>query len=209
MDTRTQNNGKPSPDEWYTPQWIIDTLGPFDCDPCAAPLSVRPFNIAPLCWTKEEDGLQKDWQGVVWMNPPYSMPLLRQFCEKMAAHHNGIALLVNRQDNILWQEIIFPSASSMIFMRHRIKFINPDRESSNPFTGSCLVAWGAESDRRLRQCGIEGKYVVLNTPPVKTDDVSMTPEDYLLTKSAAAGEFNSQQAVVSIADAYKALRMKI
>ena len=22
-------------DEWYTPKWIIDALGPFDLDPCA------------------------------------------------------------------------------------------------------------------------------------------------------------------------------
>lgn len=34
MDTRQQHNPKVSPDEWYTPRWIIDTLGPFDLDPC-------------------------------------------------------------------------------------------------------------------------------------------------------------------------------
>ena len=30
MDTRQQHNAKVSPDEWYTPRWIIDTLGSFD-----------------------------------------------------------------------------------------------------------------------------------------------------------------------------------
>ena len=104
----------------------------------------------------------KNWHGTVWMNPPYSRQPLRRFCEKMAAHGNGIALLVNRQDNLLWQEVIFPTAASMIFMRHRVKFIQPDGRSSSPFFGSCLVAWGRECDRRLRQSGIEGKYVVLN-----------------------------------------------
>ena len=82
----------------------------------------------------------------------------------MAAHGNGIALLVNRQDNLLWQEVIFPTAASMIFMRHRVKFLRPvgskrpevertqpDFRSSSPFFGSCLVAWGRECDRRLRQ----------------------------------------------------------
>ena len=162
MDTRQQRNPIISSDDWYTPKWIIDTLGPFDCDPCAAPIEVRPFQTAPLCYTIADDGLTKEWKGVVWMNPPYSRKLLRQFCEKMAQHGSGIALLINRQDNLIWQEVIFPTATSMIFMRHRVKFIQPEGKKSSPFTGSCLVAWGQEADRRLRQCGIEGKYVVLN-----------------------------------------------
>ena len=160
MDTRQQKNPKVSSDEWYTPQWIIDTLGPFDCDPCAPPVEVRPYEIAPISWTKDDDGLAHQWKDIVYMNPPYSSVLLRQFCEKMAQHNNGIALLVNRQDNLLWQEVIFPTAKSMIFMRHRVKFIHPEGRKSSPFTGSCLVAWGDECDRRLRNSGIEGKYVV-------------------------------------------------
>lgn len=162
MDTRQQKSAVVSSDEWYTPQWIIESLGPFDLDPCAAPLNVRPYQTAPLCYTKEDDGLSKDWKGCVWMNPPYSSKPLRAFCEKMVRHGNGIALLANRQDNLLWQEVIFPAATSMIFMRHRIKFIRPDGISGNPFFGSCLVAFGSECDHRLRECDIEGKYVVLN-----------------------------------------------
>lgn len=162
MDTRQQNNPTVSSDDWYTPKWIIDTLGPFDCDPCAPPIEVRPYQIAPIAYTKDDNGLAHEWQGAVWMNPPYSRVLLRQFCEKMAAYGNGIALLVNRQDNLLWQEVIFPSAKSMIFMRHRVKFIRPDGTTGSPFFGSCLVAWGDECDLRLRNSGIDGKYVVLN-----------------------------------------------
>ncbi len=30
MDTRQQKNPTVSSDEWYTPQWIIEELGPFD-----------------------------------------------------------------------------------------------------------------------------------------------------------------------------------
>ena len=175
MDTRQQHNPKVSPDEWYTPRWIIDTLGPFDLDPCAPPADVRPYEIAPTAYTRDDDGLSREWHGTVWMNPPYSRVLLRRFCERMAAHGNGIALLVNRQDrsasgrllpsgrkNLLWQEVIFPTAKSMIFMRHRVKFLRPDGTTGSPFFGSCLVAWGDGCDRRLRGSGIEGKYVVLN-----------------------------------------------
>lgn len=141
MDTRQQKNKYVSSDEWYTPQWIIERLGPFDLDPCSP--TNRPFDTASVHVTKEQDGLQYDWgTGRVWLNPPYSRPLIEEFVKKMAEHDNGIALLVNRQDNVMWQEVIFPTAASMLFMRHRVKFIHPEGKKSSPFTGSCLVAWG-------------------------------------------------------------------
>ena len=142
MDTRQQKNPEASTDEWYTPRWIIDLLGPFDTDPCSP--VVQPYEIAPISYNEEQDGLTHDWQGVVWMNPPYSRKPLRQFCEKMARHGNGLALLMNRQDNLLWQEVIFPSARSMLFMRHRVKFLRPDGTTGSPFFGS--ASWrGATS----------------------------------------------------------------
>ena len=140
LDTRRQKINTTNTDEWYTPKWLIDKLGQIDLDPCAAPVNDRPFQIAPLSYSKEDDGLSKTWSGFVY----------------------GIALLINRQDNLLWQDVIFPTAKSMIFMRHRVKFIRPGQTKSSPFFGSCLVAWGDEADQRLRTCGIEGKYVVLN-----------------------------------------------
>ena len=164
MDSRAKKNKSVSSDEWYTPKWIIDTLGPFDLDPCSP--VVRPYDTATVHLTKEQDGLKTPWGKTedvrVWLNPPYSRPLVEQFIRKMAEHNNGIALLVNRQDNVMWQEVIFPTASSMIFMRHRVKFIHPEGKKSSPFTGSCLVAWGEQNDIILRNCGIEGKYVRLN-----------------------------------------------
>lgn len=32
---QTQRNPVVSSDEWYTPKWVIEELGPFDLDPCA------------------------------------------------------------------------------------------------------------------------------------------------------------------------------
>ena len=125
MDTRQQKNKSVSTDEWYTPKWIIDLLGSFDLDPCSP--EHRPFDTANVHWTKQQDGLKMPWGKTedvrVWLNPPYSRPLVEQFIRKMADHNNGIALLVNRQDNVMWQEVIFPTAASMIFMRHRVQFL--------------------------------------------------------------------------------------
>lgn len=161
MDTRQQKNAVVSSDEWYTPKWLIDTLGPFDLDPCSP--EARPYDTATVHLTKEQDGLLMPWGDCrVWLNPPYSKPSLRQFVERLARHGNGIALLVSRTDNLLFQEVIFPTADSMLFMRHRVKFLRPDGTTGSPFFGSCLVAWGRLNDDMLRTCGIEGKYVRLN-----------------------------------------------
>lgn len=158
---RTQRNPVVSSDEWYTPKWVIDELGPFEIDPCSP--AVRPHDTAVRYFTKEDDGLKQEWgTGHVWLNPPYSRSLLRPFVEKMAEHNDGIALLKNQVDNLLFQEVIFPRAASMLFMRHRIKFIQPSGDTGSPFFGSVLVAFGRECDRRLRECNIPGKYVVLN-----------------------------------------------
>ena len=159
---QTQRNPVVSSDEWYTPKWVIEELGPFDLDPCA-PMS-PPYEIAPLSYNKQQDGLKQEWPdtALVFMNPPYSRPLLRPFVEKLAEHNNGIALLKNQVDNLLFQEVIFPKAKSMIFMRHRIKFLQPDGTTGSPFFGSVLVAFGFEADTRVRQSSIQGKYLILN-----------------------------------------------
>lgn len=208
MDTRQQKNKTVSSDEWYTPKWMIDALGPFDLDPCSP--KDRPFDTATVHWTKEQDGLLMPWgKSFVWLNPPYSRQLLRQFVEKLAQHNNGIALLINRQDNLLFQEVIFPKATSMLFMRHRVKFLHPDGRTSNPPTGHCLVAFGRLADQRLRDCRIEGKYVRLNPLPSSLDNVPGSAAEFILSKSAGAGTFNSQQAVVPVADVFTALKMQV
>lgn len=164
MDKRQQHKRVAASDEWYTPRWIIDILGLFDLDPCAP--KERPYEIAPRFFTKEDDGLAQDWgTDRVWLNPPYSREPLRAFVEKLAEHNHGTALLINRTDNLLFLEVVFQRATSMLFLRHRVKFIQPDGKTGNPFFGSVLIAFGEEDDNRLREAAesnkLEGKYVKL------------------------------------------------
>lgn len=78
---------------WLTPRWVIEALGPFDLDPCAA--TVRVFDCASRNITEAEDGLRADWMGFVWMNPPYG-PHLGKWFAKIIEHRNGIALTFAR-----------------------------------------------------------------------------------------------------------------
>ena len=54
-------------DEWYTPPTVPQSLGVFDLDPAAAPML-----HAREKWGPGVDGLAREWQGRVWLNPPYS-----------------------------------------------------------------------------------------------------------------------------------------
>ena len=143
-------------DEWYTPLELIRSLGHFDLDPCAGP----GHNTADTLYTKEDDGLTKEWHGRVWLNPPYSQPLLRQFLLKMSEHNNGIVLLFNRCDNTMFHDIIFNKATALKFLRKRIRFIRPDgTQSGSPACGSVLVAFGMDNAITLQLSTLKGKFI--------------------------------------------------
>lgn len=148
-------------DEWYTPKEIIDALGKFDLDPC---VPINPlWQTAKIMYNKTDDGLTKDWVGRVWLNPPYSRPLIEQFVRRLAEHGNGIALLFNRCDSKMFQDVVFEKATAMKFLRNRIRFFRPDgTRGDSPGCGSILIAFGEDNTEILRTCDITGKYVRIN-----------------------------------------------
>lgn len=150
-----------STDEWYTPLEIIEALGSFDLDPCAP---VKPlYQTAKVMYNKNDDGLKQSWSGRVWLNPPYSRPLIEQFVKRMAEHGNGIALLFNRCDSKMFQDIIFQKATAMKFLRNRIRFYRENGErGGSPGCDSILIAFGEDNAEILRTCSIEGKYIRIN-----------------------------------------------
>ena len=85
------------------------------------------------------------------------------YVRKLAEHGNGIALLFNRCDSKMFQDVIFEKATGMKFLRHRIRFYRPDgTRGDSPGCGSILIAFGVENAEVLKNCSIEGKYVQLN-----------------------------------------------
>ncbi len=152
---------KQTTDEWYTPKGIIDALGHFDLDPCAA--SNRLWNIADTNYTIEDNGLVLPWFGRVFCNPPYSRKLVSLFIKRMAEHGNGVALLFNRMDIAMWHDVIFPTADAMLVIRGRIRFIRPDGiQGDAAGCGSILIAWGKDNAQSLLVSNINGKYINLN-----------------------------------------------
>lgn len=81
----------------------------------------------------------------------------------MVDHNNGIALLFNRCDNVMFQDVIFPTAKAMMFLRKRIRFYRPDGvQGDSPGCGSVLIAWGEKNADAVMNCNLSGKYIILN-----------------------------------------------
>lgn len=161
MNTSFEKSKKAT-DEWYTPKELIDSLGAFDLDPCAP---VTPlWKTAAVMYNKHDDGLKQNWGGRVWLNPPYSRPLIELFMRKMVEHNNGIALLFNRLDSAMMQDLILKKATSMKILRKRIRFYRPDgTQGESPGCGSILFAFGEYNDKVLKDNKLDGIYIKLNS----------------------------------------------
>jgi len=139
---------------WLTPPSIINALGKFDTDPCVP--DNMPWKTAETMFTKKIDGLKQEWNGRVWLNPPYGRESY-PFLEKMAKHKNGIALLFGRTDTEAWHKWIFPNCHSVMFMKGRIRFCHQDGTPADAANApSCLVSYTKEDTDALVKSGIPG-----------------------------------------------------
>ncbi len=149
-------------DEWYTPAEIIQSLGEFDLDPASSPEAYRQNRSAKQFYTAEQDGLNKDWHGRVWLNPPYSNPLIQQFLTKMAEHNNGIALVFAKVEAKWFHDIVLRHATAIKFLYDRLRFFKPDgTQGLQPRNGSMLIAYGTENARILSDNALKGKFLYL------------------------------------------------
>lgn len=148
---------------WLTPPELIEALGPFDLDPCAAP-SPRPWPTAARHIELPEDGLAADWGGSVWLNPPYSFEAWR-WLARLADHGDGIALVFARTETAGFVREVWGKASAVLFLHGRLHFHYPDgrRALANSGAPSCLVAYGADAAQRLAAAELAGTLVALNT----------------------------------------------
>ncbi|HKE75087.1 MAG TPA: DNA N-6-adenine-methyltransferase [Acidimicrobiales bacterium] len=85
-------DGRQIGDERYTPAWIFEAMGlRFDLD-VAAPLDAD-YRVVPAdaYLTVRDDGLTAPWDGLVWMNPPYSQAAV--WAQRWIDHSDGVCLL--------------------------------------------------------------------------------------------------------------------
>jgi hypothetical protein len=150
------NNGRTN--DWITPNYILEALGPFDLDPCAC--DPQPWPTAQRMYTCADNGLYKTWEGRIWLNPPYGADI-GSWMALMAQHNHGTALVFARTETAWFVESVWGKASALLFLYGRLHFCYPtgQRAEANSGGPSVLIAYGAEDAEVLRTCGLPGSLV--------------------------------------------------
>lgn len=145
---------------WLTPKYIVEALGEFDLDPCGAPnheLAKRTYLLE-----NNENGLELEWNGRVWCNPPYGKEAA-PFLKKLSEHPGGgCALIFARTETKMFFDYVWDRATAILFVKSRIKFLRADLsqgESAN--APSVIVAYSDADAEILKNSGITGKFVYL------------------------------------------------
>ena len=146
--------------DWLTPPTVIAALGQFDLDPCAHPEQF--YQTADHMIAPPANGLDAEWNGRVWLNPPYGSEL-RAWISRLAEHGDGIALVPARTEVESWfWPFIWERADAILFLRGRLWFLKPDGTTSgNAGHGSVLAAYGRRNVESLKESGLRGKLVRL------------------------------------------------
>jgi hypothetical protein len=150
---------------WLTPPRLLQALGVFDLDPCAAP-APRPWNTAKVHYTApHQDGLQLDWFGRVWLNPPYGNEAM-SWLSRLSRHGRGTALIFARTETEAFSEYVFGRADALFFLRGRLFFHYPDGRQAphNAGAPSVLCAYGPDDAEILHDAGLAGHFIGLKRP---------------------------------------------
>jgi ParB family chromosome partitioning protein len=136
-------------DEWYTPEEYIEAarrvLGSIDLDPASNPVAQEV--VQAECYiTKDEDGLEREWHGKVFVNPPYSYPLIEKFVSKLVEEYDcertkqAIILVNNCTDTRWFHQLLerFPAC----FTKGRVPFWRPGQDRFQTRQGQAFFYLG-------------------------------------------------------------------
>jgi hypothetical protein len=138
--------------EHYTPKKYIEAarvvLGEIDLDPASCE-EANQIVKAKKFFSIEDDGLEQEWYGNVWLNPPYG-GLGGKFIEKLCASYKegkvtaAITLVNAHCTDTIWFQSLWDGC--LCFTDHRINFVS-DGTRSGSTHGSVFAYFGSEQDK--------------------------------------------------------------
>ena len=136
-------------DTWETPgdtlELVRAVLGTIDLDPTSNTHAQK--RVQATRWLGAKDNaLEQEWTGNVFCNPPYSMPLIERFTEKLIAEYDAERIkqaiyLVNNCTDAGWCQSLlqrFP----VCFTRGRITFLQGDGQKFSTRQGQAIFYLG-------------------------------------------------------------------
>lgn len=143
--------------EWYTPAEYIEAarevMGSIDLDPASNELANKTVK-AQTFYTAETNGLNKEWFGNVWLNPPYSASLVQAFAEKVvSSDFQQAVILVNNATDTAWFRKLIEKANAILFTTGRIRFYKTDGEKGAPLQGQAFIYYGDSVEKFLEVFG--------------------------------------------------------
>ena len=127
-------------DQWATSQWLFDALNEqyhFSVDVCALPHNAK----CQKYYTPDDNGLNQEWRGICWMNPPYGREIgawMEKAYESSLEGATVVCLVPARTDTRWFHD--FAMRGEIRFIKGRLKF--GDSKNSAPFPSAVVVFRG-------------------------------------------------------------------
>ena len=118
--------------DWATPKSFLEFLDiEFDWKPTLDVAASDANAKAPRFFTEADDALKRNWEGDVWMNPPYGrnihkwMKKCAQEIRSPFSDVNSIMALVPARVETMWfHDHVVPYASTIYLITGRFRFVN-------------------------------------------------------------------------------------
>jgi len=139
--------------EWYTPAEYVErarrVLGVIDLDPASSPLAQETVK-AQRYFCEEDNGLDGEWRGRIWLNPPYAQPTIEQFIDKLVeeagtGRASAAILLTHNSTDTAWFHKAAAAAAAICFTRGRIAFVDTAGERAAPPQGQAFFYFGHDT----------------------------------------------------------------
>ena len=139
--------------EWYTPKKYIEAvrsvLGNIDIDPASNEIANQTVQ-ATTFYSVSDDGLSKNWQGSVFLNPPYGKTNGKSnqgvWVKKLIDQYEaGICkqaiVLVNASTHTRWFSKLWKYP--ICFTNHKIRFYSYNHTINQPTHGNAFIYFGS------------------------------------------------------------------
>ena len=136
--------------ERYTPVDYIEAarlvMETIDIDPASCKHAQKIVKAGKY-FTEKTNGLTKEWNGTVWLNPPYARGLIEKFVEKLldevqVGRTTQAVVLVNASTDTGWAQSLLGTCKAVCFPGHRIKFYTESEQLGSPPCGQMFCYFG-------------------------------------------------------------------